>query len=92
MASICDVPSCNYPRRRNQRLCGRCYSRLTGELRVAITEAHRQRRWPDWRDACRRAGELLNLGRAAPARPIPAVSPQRAYELQARMLGERTDQ
>jgi hypothetical protein len=89
MPSTCDVHGCTHTRRRNQRLCGRCYGRLTGELRVAITEAYRQRRWPDWRDACRRASELLNLGRAAPARPT--TSPQRAYELQARMLGERSE-
>lgn len=91
MPSICDVPGCDCSRRRNQRLCGRCYGRLTGELRVAISEAHYQRRWPDWREACRRAAKFLNLNRAALARPTPAVSPQRAYELQARMLGERND-
>lgn len=89
MPSICDVPGCDHSRRRNQRLCGRCYGRLTGELRVAISEAHYQRRWPDWREACRRAAKFLNLDRAAPARPT--TSPQRAYELQARMLGERSE-
>ncbi|WP_337846888.1 hypothetical protein [Sphingomonas sp.] len=91
MPSICDVPGCDHTRRRNQRLCGRCYGRLSGELRVAITEAHRQRRWPDWRDACRRAGELLNLGRAPRPPRNPSTTPQRAYELQARLLGERID-
>lgn len=89
MPSICDVPGCDHTRRRSQRLCGRCFGRLPGEIRVAINEAHHQRRWPDWRAACRRAGELLNLRPAAPARPT--TTPQRAYELQARMLGERTD-
>lgn len=89
MPSICDVPGCDHSRRRNQRLCGRCYGRLTGELRVAINEAHHQRRWPDWREACRRAAKFLNLDRSAPARPT--TSPQRAYELQARLLGERAD-
>lgn len=89
MPSICDVPGCAHTRRRNQRLCGRCYGRLSGELRVAIAEAHRQRRWPDWRDACRRAGELLNLGRTA--RLTTSTTPQRAYELHARLLGERIE-
>ncbi len=89
MPSICDVPGCDHTRRRNQRLCGRCYGRLTGELRVAISEAHHQRRWPDWREARRRAATFLNLDRAAPARPT--TSPHVAYELQACMLGERSD-
>ena len=89
MPSICDVPGCDHARRRNQRLCGRCYGRLPGELRVAINEAHHQRRWPDWREARRRAAEFLNFDRVAPARPT--TSAQRAYELQARMLGERSE-
>lgn len=84
---ICDVPGCGAARRRLHRLCERCFRRLPGELRVAINEAHRERRWPDWRDSCRRAADFLNLGRATPA--PPSLSPERAYELQARMLGER---
>lgn len=88
-ASICDVPGCGAVRRRRHRLCDRCFAKLPGEIRVAISEGHHQRRWPAWRDACRRAADFLNLSRAAPARP--ATSPQRAYELQARLLGERTD-
>jgi len=89
MPSVCDIPGCGHTRRRTQRLCGRCFGRLPGAIRVAIKEAHHQRRWPDWRAACRRAGELLNLP-AAPA-AAPSTSPPRAYELHARLLGERTD-
>lgn len=94
LSPVCDVPGCDAHRKRSQRLCDRCYHRLPGDIRVGLIEAHHQRRMADWRKLRRRAGEFLNLHPAAPVSPpaivqrVP-VSPQRAFELQARLLGER---
>ena len=90
----CDVPGCEGRRMRWQRLCASCYRALSGELRVAIAEAHHQRRWADWKAACARAADYLNI----PARNTGAaiagyvrrnIPPERAFELAARLLGER---
>lgn len=89
---ICDVPGCGQTRLRKQRICDRCFRRLPGEIRLGIKEAHHQRRWADHTALKRRAAAFLNLPGSRPTTPAtPTVSPQRAYELQARMLGERTD-
>ncbi len=92
-APVCHVTGCSNPRRRLGLLCMRCTARLPAETRLAIGEAHHQRRWHDHAAACRQAGAFLNLPvpAKASASTTPTVSPQRAYELQARMLGERTD-
>nr|WP_315381337.1 hypothetical protein [uncultured Sphingomonas sp.] len=92
-AQLCDVIGCGRERVRFSRLCERCRQRLPAEIRIAITEAHHQRRWGDHSTARREAGAFLNLPvpSKAPAATTPSVSPQRAYELQARMLGERGD-
>ncbi len=90
---ICDVPRCGNSRPRKHRLCDSCNSRLPGELRVGIPEAHHQRRFSDWTEMRHRAAEQLGLARIdrTTANP-PRITPQRAYEMQARMLGERIDQ
>ncbi|WP_010545643.1 hypothetical protein [Sphingomonas elodea] len=92
-APLCHVTGCSNPRLRLGVLCTRCAARLPAEIRLAIGEAHHQRRWHDHAAACRQAGTFLNLPapKVAPAPTNPSVSPQRAYELQARMLGERND-
>jgi hypothetical protein len=88
---ICDVPGCGRARQRRHRLCPRCFGRLPGEIRVGIAEAHHQRRFTDWSALKKRAAAFLNLDCAAPAGAVATVSPERAYELQARLLGERPD-
>nr|WP_315384168.1 hypothetical protein [uncultured Sphingomonas sp.] len=92
-AQLCDVIGCGRERVRFSRLCERCRQRLPAEIRIAITEAHHQLRWGDHGTARRQAGAFLNLPvpSKAPAATTSSVSPQRAYELQARMLGERTN-
>lgn len=88
--NACDVPGCLNKRRRFNRLCLRCETRLPAEIRVGIAEAHHQRRWNDHRLLGLRAAAFLNFTFAERLR-CPGVSPQRAYEMQARLLGERTD-
>ena len=98
---ICDVFHCGQSRRPQDRLCIRCDTRLPAHLRVAIASANDERRLKDWVAARREAADYLNLaprpalpvGIAAPVppAPYPRVSSQRAFELQARMLGERAD-
>ncbi|MES2042567.1 MAG: hypothetical protein V4475_01760 [Pseudomonadota bacterium] len=90
---ICDVPGCGCTRPRRFRLCDRCFARLPGEYRVGIAEAHHQRRFADWTALRRRAAQLLGLATidASVGARIPRITPQRSYELQARMLGERLD-
>jgi len=51
----CDVPGCERPRKRWQRLCERCFSTLPRDIRAGILEAYQQRRFRDHRAACRRA-------------------------------------
>jgi len=96
---VCDVPGCGNGRRPGYRLCDRCTARLPEEISVGIVAAHDERRWLDHAALKRRAARFLNLDTtdcpSTLAQPVrrhsPTVSPQRAYELQARMLGERTD-
>jgi hypothetical protein len=90
----CDVPSCGATRQRWQRLCGRCWSKLPGELRVGIEEAHHQHRHRDWQALRRRAAAFLNLPTNRPGELLARgglgrTTPQRAFELAARLLGER---
>ena len=91
---VCDVPGCGGTRRKWQRLCDRCFAALPGDIRSGILDAHRQRKRPEHRRQCKRAAAHLGLNRPAEAVPAPAaianrVSPERSYELQQRMLGER---
>ncbi|WP_066725265.1 hypothetical protein [Sphingomonas pituitosa] len=90
---LCDVIGCGRSRVPLRRVCDRCRERLPAEIRIAIEEAHHQRRWCDHLTARRQAGAFLNLPvpTKAPATITPSISPQRAYELQARMLGERSE-
>ena len=91
--SVCDVPGCGADRLRRHRLCSRCFAKLPGEIRVGLKEAHYQRRWSDWRALKKRAATFFNLDRSEALCPThrPAITTQRAYELTARMLGERID-
>jgi hypothetical protein len=90
---VCDVAGCSCTRRKRFRVCDRCFARLSGELRVGIAEAHHQRRFADKTQLCNRAGRELGLVAIDASHPsrIPRITPQRSFELQARMLGERPD-
>lgn len=100
---ICDVQHCDGPRPHNGRLCVRCETRLPAYLRVGIAAAHEERRLNDWRDACAEAATYLNLGPRPASQPAPApvaappsparprISPERAFEMNARLLGEERD-
>lgn len=85
---ICDVPGCTHTRQRWQRICITCYPALPREIRNNLIRAHAERRMADWRAWKRKAGEVF----AARRRDRPtSISPQSAFAMQARMLGERTD-
>lgn len=94
-ACLCDVPGCGRTRKRWQRLCDRCFAKLPGEIRTGIKEAKHERRNKDWQALRRRAAAFLNLDRN-PAQDaidqrLRRIPPDQAFDLQARMLGERTD-
>lgn len=103
---VCDVLHCGGTRRHNYRLCNRCDCRLPADLRVGIVAAHEQRRYGDWNAMRAEAAAFFNLPNRAPVaavapapetpRSVPApveprVSSAQAYEMQARLLGERPD-
>lgn len=90
----CDVAGCGTPRLRGHRLCTGCYARLPGDIRVGISEAHHQRRTSDWNKLRRDAAAFLGINPLARAIAAQAnrITPQRAFELQARLLGESVDQ
>lgn len=71
---LCDVPGCNAPRKRWQRLCDRCWCALPRDIRTGILEAHRQHRRADHRTECKRAAEHL-AHRAARHAPPPETAP-----------------
>lgn len=87
---ICDVPGCAHTRQRWQRICLVCYGELPREVRNNLIRAHAEKRMADWRNWKRKAGEIIAARRAARA-PSTRWNPQSAFDLQARMLGERTD-
>lgn len=88
-AHLCDVPGCNTTRKRWQRLCDRHYAALPGDIRTAIIEAHQAGRKGDWRRERRRAAQHL-AATASTAPQAAAITPQRAFELNQRLLGERS--
>lgn len=88
-AHLCDVPGCGRSRKRWQRLCERCFAALPGDIRTGIAAAFRAGRKADWRSERRRAGAHLADMLTAPPRRRAPVTPERAYELQQRLLGER---
>lgn len=91
---VCDVPGCGRDRARWQRICERCFGALPGDIRSGLIAAHQANRRADWRRQCKRAGEYMNFDAHGQAHPAPAhpyrnaVSPERAAELQRRLLGE----
>ena len=87
-AHLCDVPGCGRSRKRWQRLCEPCFAALPGDIRTAIIDAHNTGRKADWRRERKRAAD--HLSNHVPAHPAHSrrVSPERAYELQQRLLGE----
>lgn len=94
-AGVCDVPGCG--NKAKHRLCTRCFGSLPGEIRLGIMEAAHQRRWADHTALKRAAAAFLNLDAV---RPIAAavehvrhhgVPSHVAYEMTARMLGERNE-
>ncbi len=87
---ICDVPGCCNTRQRWQRICEICYGKLPREVRNNLIRAYAEKRMADWRSWKRKAGEIIAARRAAPT-PSTRWTPQRAFDLQARMLGERKD-
>lgn len=93
MANACDIYGCKGTRDRSARLCPRCAARLPEEIALGIAEALHQRRFNDWVDLRKRAAAFLNLDRqtAKAPPPIATITPQRAYDMQARMLGERPE-
>lgn len=84
-AHHCDVPGCTRLRKRWQRLCEKCFAALPGDIRTGIIGAHQAGRKADWRRERRRAAE--HIANTAAARP--PITPERAFELNERLLGER---
>ena len=94
-ACLCDDPGCARNRKRWQRLCDRCFSKLPGEIRTGIKEAKHERRNKDWQSLRRRAAAFLNLDRNPAHDAIDQLvwrtPPDQAFALQARLLGEDRD-
>ncbi|WP_156370009.1 hypothetical protein [Novosphingobium sp. Leaf2] len=83
-AHLCDVPGCNTTRKRWQRLCEKHFAALPGDIRTGIIGAHAAGRKADHRRECRRAAAHLSA-----AAGQATVTPERAFELSQRLLGER---
>lgn len=92
MTARCDVPNCTNGRARWQRLCSRCFKRLPSHIAIGLKAAKAERRDSDWRKLRREAGEFMQLAdpiaTEIAAAAIQRVSPQRAYQMQQRLLGE----
>jgi hypothetical protein len=94
-ARLCDLSSfgCGNATRGCARLCTDCFVKLPGFIRLGISEAHYERRWNDWHELKVEAAAFLNL-KAAPSATAPAapsITPQQAFAMTARILGERED-
>lgn len=93
MRNRCDVPHCTNARKAAHRLCSRCFDRLPPAIRLGLTAAKRERRESDWRALCREAGNFLRLPEPGAVevdvRRIGGVSGEQAYQMTARILGER---
>jgi len=90
----CDVPGCGGDRTRWQRLCDRCFAKLPGDLRVAIKEAKHQRRHSDWNRARKEAAKFLGLGdpmQQAVDMTLRRLPPEKVFEMNQRLMGERSD-
>lgn len=88
--ACCDTLGCPHTRKRWQRLCDRCFSRLPGEIKVGLVEAKHQRRDSDWRRLRVRAAEFMGFDAANRPHPIlRSIPPEEAYARNARLLGER---
>lgn len=85
---VCDAPGCTVPVKRGILMCRAHWFRLPRPLREAIGQAWRDRRIRDWSANCLEARGYLARADQPATNP---VTPQRAYDLQARMLGERND-
>lgn len=91
-AHHCDVPGCTHLRKRWQRLCEACFAALPGDIRTGILEAHQQGRKADWRRERRRAAAHLAaapISAGISSRRAHRIAPERAFELNQRLLGER---
>lgn len=92
---ICDLGAfgCGNATRGRARLCTDCFAKLPPVTRLAISEAHYERRWNDWHELKVEAAAFLNLKPAprATAPVAPSITPQQAFDLTARILGERED-
>lgn len=90
-ASICHAPRCTERVDRGKLMCRGHWFALPPELRRAISDSWKQRRLADWSANCLEARRVL-AERAARPTPTPTpVSPQRAFAMNARLLGERND-
>ncbi|HEY0624645.1 hypothetical protein [Sphingomonas sp.] len=84
--SMCDAPNCRERIPRGKLMCRAHWFRLPAPLRRAISDAWKEGRIRDWSANCLEARSFIAGVRREPQ---PETSPERAYELQARMLGER---
>lgn len=95
VARICDLSAfgCGNATRGRARLCTDCFVKLPGFIRLGISEAHHQRRWNDWHELKVEAAAFLNLTPAtrSTAPVAPSITPQQAFVMTARILGERED-
>ena len=90
---LCDIPGCGRQRLRYQRLCPHCFGKLPSNMRLGLIAAWNENRLPDWRRLKREAGKFIEGLQHADQRRRSGksqyVSAQRAFAMQARMLGER---
>ena len=87
--SICEAPGCREEIRRGRLMCRPHWFALPYHLRREITAAWKDGRIREWSALCLQARGLAAID-ATPPRTRTAT-PQQAFDMQARMLGERND-
>ncbi|MDH4743128.1 hypothetical protein OMP43_03745 [Sphingomonas sp. CBMAI 2297] len=87
--SICHAPECAEEISCGKLMCRPHWFALPRPLRQAISSAWKERRLADWSANCLEARRLLATTQAPATRTT--VTPERAFEMNARITGERID-
>jgi len=92
---LCDT-GCGRDRLRWQRICETCFSRLPGDIKHGIIDCFKCGAFKEWRAWKKRAREYLAtanpqspLHDSAP--PRGPITPEQAYALNQRRMGEHDD-
>ncbi len=88
--TVCHAPGCAEEISRGKLMCRPHWFALPGPLRQAISSAWKERRLADWSANCLEARRVLATAPVAAATRT-TVTPERAFEMNARITGERID-